>query len=67
MNESIQDKLDQIRPTLLSKLQDLLPGDGMPDDLKNALTTYLLLNPTDGEVRQARDRLFSSVDQSKQT
>ena len=67
MNEPITKKLDRVRPTLLSKLRDCPPDRGIPDELKNAVATYLLLEPDDREVRQARERLISGTDQPKQT
>ena len=64
MNEPIHNKLDRVRPILLSRLRGHPPDDAVPEDLKNAVTTYLLLNPDDGEVRQARDKLRDSSSQS---
>ena len=60
MNEPIDNKLDRIRPVLLSRLRNHLSSDGIPDDLRNAATTYLMLNPNDGEVREAHDNLRGS-------
>lgn len=57
MNEPVFARLDRARPTLLSRLRDCPPDRGIPNELKNAAATYLLLNPDDGEVREARDRL----------
>ena len=59
-NEPIAKKLDRTRPNLLSKLRDCPPDRGIPNELKNAVTTYLLLEPDDREVRQARDKLRDS-------
>ncbi len=68
MNEPIAKKLDRLRPNLLSRLNNHPSSDGIPDNLKNAATVYLLLNPDDGEVRQAHDKLRNSrSDQPKQT
>ncbi len=64
MNEPIANKLDRVRPTLPARLRDHPSGDAIPDDLKNAVTVYLLLNPEDGEVRQARDNLLGKSPQS---
>lgn len=57
MNEPIVKKLDRVRPDLLFRLHNHPPRDDIPDDLKNAVATYLLLNPNDAEVRQAHDNL----------
>lgn len=66
--EPIAKKLNRARPNLLSKLRDHPSSDGIPDNLKNAVATYLLLEPNDGEVREARDELRNSrSDQAKQT
>ena len=68
MNEPIFKKLDRLRHTLLSRLRDHPSSDGIPDNVKNAARVYLLLNPDDGEVRQAHDKLRNSrSDQAKQT
>ena len=58
--EPVTKRLGRIRPTLLSRLRDQPSSDGVPDNLKNAATVYLLLNPDDGEVREARDKLRGS-------
>lgn len=62
--EPVTKRLDRVRPTLLSKLREWPPNRGIPNELKNAVATYLLLNPGDGEVRQARDKLRGSSPQS---
>ena len=68
MNEPIPKKLDRVRPNLLSRLTNHPSSDGIPADLKNAVATYLLLEPDDREVRQAYDRLLGSRNgQPKQT
>lgn len=65
--EPVAKRLDRIRPTLLSRFRNHPPSDSIPDNLKNAATVYLLLNPDDGEVRQARDKLLdSNTSQPKQ-
>lgn len=66
--EPVIKRLDRARPTLLSRLRDHPSSDGIPDNLKNAATVYLLLNPDDGEVREAHSNLRGSrSDQAKQT
>ncbi len=67
MNELVANKLDRARPALLSRLRRCSSGNGIPDNLRNAVGVYLLLDPDDREVRQARDRLISSTNQPKQT
>ena len=58
--EPVTKRLDRVRPNLLSRLRNHPPNDGIPHDLKNAVMVYLLLNSDDGEVREARNTLFSS-------
>ena len=66
--EPVTKRLDRTRPTLLSRLRNHPSNDGISDDLKNAVATYLLLEPNDGEVREAYDKLRDSRNgQPKQT
>lgn len=66
--EPVTKRLDRVRPTLLSRLNNHPSSDGIPNELKNAVTTYLLLKPDDGEVRQAHNNLRDSRNgQPKQT
>lgn len=47
VNEPVDIKLVRARPTLLSRLRNYPSGDGIPNNLKNAVGVYLLLDPDD--------------------